>query len=151
MLSQKTQRAISRAIQLIKEESQSYTTQSVVTSSEAAKNIFKLLLSGQEREHFAVSFLTNQHEVLETEILFSGTINQSAVYPREIAKRALQLNAAAVIIGHNHPSGILQPSQSDLQITKHIKEAMKLLDISLLDHILIADYQTYSFSENGQL
>ena len=111
----------------------------------------KLELRRLKKEVFMVVFLNNQHKILKMEKMFQGTINQTAVYPREIARRALELNAAAIIISHNHPSGNIQPSSQDHDITKRIKAALDLIDTKLLDHIIIAGNTHYSFSEKGDL
>jgi len=96
-----------------------------------------LKLSGQEREVFAVLFLTTKHRLIGYEELFYGTIDGASVYPREVVKRALTLNAAAVIIAHNHPSGDATPSQADKKITIRLKDALALVDIRLLDHFVV--------------
>ncbi|MBE0471993.1 MAG: JAB domain-containing protein [Methyloprofundus sp.] len=108
-----------------------------LNSPELVANIFKARLVGEEREHFEVAFLDQQHQLLTTERLFSGTVNQASVHPREIAKRCLELNAAAAVLAHNHPSGNTSPSDSDLSITKQIKDALKMFEVRVLDHIII--------------
>ncbi|HEY9017714.1 JAB domain-containing protein [Thiomicrospira sp.] len=108
-----------------------------LNSPELVANIFKARLVGEEREHFEVAYLDQQHQLLTTERIFSGTVNQASVHPREIAKRCLELNAAAAILAHNHPSGNTSPSDSDLSITKQIKDALKMFEVRVLDHIII--------------
>lgn len=103
-----------------------------------------------EKEVFLVIFLNSQHYLIKSEILFTGTINSAAVYPREIVKRALELNSAAIIISHNHPSMISEPSQADISITHRIGEACRLLDISLLDHLVVGSTVT-SLAQRGLL
>ncbi len=103
---------------------------------------------GLEYEVFACLFLDNQNRVLKLEQLFRGTIDAAAVYPREVAKRALQLNAASVILAHNHPSGIAEPSPADKHITDKLKQGLGLFDIRVLDHIIVGDY-CFSFAEHG--
>ena len=98
---------------------------------------------------FACLFLDNQHRVIHLDQLFRGTIDGASVYPREVVKKALHHNAAAVIFAHNHPSGISEPSPADKQITEKLKQALALLDIRVLDHFIIADGQPYSFAEHG--
>jgi DNA repair protein RadC len=100
---------------------------------------------------FACLFLDNQHHILEFEELFRGTIDSASVYPREVIKKALAHNAAAVIFAHNHPSGISEPSQADKLITDKLKQALALIDIRVLDHFIIGDGMPYSFAENGLL
>ena len=108
-------------------------------------------LGGQVREVFSVIFLDNQHRVLRCEDLFLGTLDGAAVYPREVAVRALQYRAAAVIFAHNHPSGVAEPSSADRRITERLVSALGLLDIRVLDHIIVGSGQTYSFAESGLL
>ncbi|MEO0442608.1 MAG: DNA repair protein RadC [Pseudomonadota bacterium] len=108
-------------------------------------------LRHQAREVFAVLFLDNHHHLLAYEELFYGTINSAVVYPREIAKRALALNTAAIILAHNHPSGIALPSDADKQITAEIKHVLKLLDVRLLDHLIVGDSGATSMAELGFL
>ena len=104
-----------------------------------------------ESEHFGVLFLDSQHQIISFDILFRGTISQAPVYPREIAKAALLKNAAAVILTHNHPSGIAEPSRADEEITQQINKAMHLLDIRVLDHFIVGNQAMYSFAEDGKL
>jgi DNA repair protein RadC len=102
------------------------------------------------REHFMVAFLNAQHQRISVEVLFSGTIDGAAVYPREVAKRALLLNAAAIVLIHNHPSGTTNPSAADRNITQRITDGLRLLDIRVLDHLIITQYgDSYSFAEHG--
>ena len=108
-------------------------------------------LSGFEHEVFACLFLDNQLRLIEYREMFHGTISSTTAYPREIAKTALRLNAAAVFISHNHPSGTDKPSHADIHITKVIKDSLDLIDVKLLDHILIAGVKSISFSEEGYL
>jgi DNA repair protein RadC len=96
-------------------------------------------------------FLNTSHQLIEYSELFKGTINAAAVYPREVAKKALQKNAAAIIIAHNHPSGNSEPSAADQNITKHLEKALRLFDISLLDHFVIGKNEQTSFAERGLL
>ena len=106
-------------------------------------------LRGYENEVFSCLFLDNRHRVVKFEKLFFGTINRATVHPREVVKRALKHNAAAVILSHNHPSGVSEPSQADIDITKHLKEALDLVDIRLLDHFVIGDGELVSLAERG--
>lgn len=100
-------------------------------------------------EVFCCLFLDNRHRVLAFEELFRGTLNGTAVYPREVVKRALALNAAAVILVHNHPSGVAEPSRADEVLTERLQEALALVDIRVLDHFVVGDGETVSFSERG--
>jgi len=108
-------------------------------------------LAGREAEVFSVVFLDNRHCVLEYEEMFYGTLNGCAVYPREVARRALQHNAAAVFFSHNHPAGSSLPSRADEVLTNRLKEALALVDVRVLDHIVIGDGEYVSFAERGLL
>lgn len=122
-----------------------------LTSPDITRAYLSAQLRGYSYEVFACLFLDNQHRVLRFEELFRGTIDGASVYPREVAKRALSHNAAAVIFAHNHPSGINEPSQADRQITDKLKQALALFDIRVLDHFVVGDGNPYSFAEHGLL
>ena len=96
-------------------------------------------------------FLDAQHRVTASEELFSGTLTQTSVYPREVVKRALYHNAAAVIFAHNHPSGVTEPSQSDRMLTDALKQALSLVDVRVLDHFIVAGSGCLSFAERGMV
>ena len=122
-----------------------------ITSPSHTFDYFQLFYAGkQEREHFALMLLDSQHKVMDCSVLFSGTIDGAAIYPREVARVALHANAAAVILAHNHPSGQPVPSAADKRITARIKDALALLDIRVLDHIIVGD-SCYSFAQEGLL
>jgi DNA repair protein RadC len=122
-----------------------------LTSPDAVRNYLKLLLSGEEREIFVGVFLDSQHRLIAGEKLFHGTLAQTSVYPREVVKRALQLNAAAALFAHNHPSGVAEPSRADELLTQSLKQALALVDIRTLDHFVIAGNRLVSFAERGLL
>lgn len=123
----------------------------VLTSPEKTRHFFSCHLSGQRREVFSCLFLDSQHAVITCENLFWGTLDGAAVYPREVVSRALQLQAAAVIFAHNHPSGVAEPSQADRRITERLQAALLLVDIRVLDHVIIGHGQQFSFAERGLL
>ncbi len=102
-------------------------------------------------EVFACLFLDTRHRVIACEELFHGTIDGASVHPREVLRRALQHNAAALILAHNHPSGVAEPSQADRRITERLREVMALVDIRVIDHIVVGDQQSVSFAERGWL
>ncbi|MBT9098129.1 RadC family protein [Methylovulum psychrotolerans] len=122
-----------------------------LTSPDITRAYLSAQLRGYNYEVFACLFLDNQHRVIQLEELFRGTIDGASVYPREVAKRALHHNAAAIIFAHNHPSGIAEPSQADKHITDKLKQALSLFDIRVLDHFIVGDGQPYSFAEHGLL
>lgn len=100
-------------------------------------------------EEFAALFLDTQHRVIRFESLFRGTLDSASVYPREVARRALELGAGAVIFAHNHPSGVAEPSDADRRITERLKTALELFDIRVLDHFVVGDGEVISFAERG--
>lgn len=108
-------------------------------------------LRHQQREVFVVLLLDSQHRLLKYVELFHGTINAAPVYPREIIKLVMQHNAAAVILAHNHPSGVAEPSQADQRVTERLKKALSMIDVDLLDHFVIGSGQPVSFAERGLL
>ncbi|KOE56369.1 RadC family protein [Aggregatibacter actinomycetemcomitans] len=121
------------------------------TSTDIVKMYLQTELANIEREIFMVLFLDNQHRLIKQERLFLGTINKAMVYPREIIKEALACNAAAIILAHNHPSGVAEPSISDKQITDTIRQAADLVDIRVLDHFVIGNGRYFSFAEQNLL
>ena len=121
----------------------------VLTSPDATREFLTLNLAELEHESFSCFFLDNQHRVLAFEPLFRGTIDGASVYPREVVKRALQLNAAALIFAHNHPSGIAEPSDADCVITRKLIDALRLIDIRVLDHFIVGGDEVLSFAERG--
>lgn len=106
-------------------------------------------LHGLESEHFYVLFLDNRHRVIACESLFNGTVDGTSVYPREVVKRTLEHNAAAIVVAHNHPSGVAEPSQADERITQRLKSALNLIDVRLLDSIIVGRDRTTSLAARG--
>jgi DNA repair protein RadC len=124
-------------------------TGQALTSSLATQQFLTAELRNESREIFAVLFLNTQHQVIKFERLFYGTINAAAVYPRIVVEAALKNKAGAVILAHNHPSGIAEPSIADNQITSRLEQALALIDIKVLDHIIVAGCQCYSYAEHS--
>lgn len=122
-----------------------------IIHSRDAQDFMIASLRDYQQEVFAALYLDNKHRVIQFEILFYGTINMASIYPRELVKRALHHNSAAMIVAHNHPSGIADPSKSDMEITAWLKQALSLIEVKLLDHLVIADNQAISLSELGLL
>ena len=147
MLDAKEQRAINKALKIL--ESHFSATEYKVDSPSASASYLKLKLSLCEREVFAVMFLNNQHELIEYQELFFGTIDSSVVYPREIIKEALRLNSSALVLAHNHPSGNVLPSEADKRLTNRVVEACRAVDLRVLDHIIVGKSNHYSFAEFG--
>ena len=126
-------------------------SQDVFKSPQQVSDYLRLKLGALTHEVFMVLFLGAQNQLLTSEIMFRGTLMQTSVYPREVVKRAMHHNAGAVIFAHNHPSGIAQQSNADELLTKQLKEALALVDVRVLDHIIVAGNQTLSFVERGLL
>jgi len=122
----------------------------ILNSPTASRQAVQIILGTLEHEVFMALWLDNRHRVITHETLFRGTIDSAAVYPREVVKSALQHNAAAVIFAHNHPSGLTDPSQADIAITKRLKDALDLIDIRTLDHLIIGETVT-SMAEMGMV
>jgi DNA repair protein RadC len=120
-----------------------------LSSPHAVRDYLRLRLQGRPHEVFAGVFLDAQNRVLAVEELFRGTLTQTSVYPREIVKRALHYNAAALIFAHNHPSGIAEPSRADEMLTVALKQALALIDVKVLDHFVIGSDAAMSFAERG--
>lgn len=121
------------------------------TSSHAVRDWLRLHLAPLEREALSVLWLDNQHRLKAHDTLFMGTINTITVHPREVVKAGLKHNAAAAVLAHNHPSGEAEPSHADRQITARLKQALELVDIRLLDHLVVGGMDTVSFAERGWL
>ena len=126
-------------------------TGDALNSPRAVREYLQLLLRGRHQEVFMVVFLDAQHRTLAAEELFHGTLTQTSVYPREVVKRALHHNAAAVILAHNHPSGVAEPSQSDRVLTDALKQSLALVDVRVLDHFIVAGAGCMSFAEKGMM
>ena len=126
-------------------------TRDMMSSPEQVGRFLALTLQHSAQEVFAVLFLDSRNRLLAAEELFRGTLAQTVVYPREVVRRALERNAAAVILAHNHPSGLAEPSQADRTLTDALQRALRCLDIPVLDHLIVAGGRRYSFAENGLL
>ncbi len=126
-------------------------SQPVFDSPQAVRQYLQLQLGARPHEVFAVMFLDSQHRLIALEEMFRGTLSQTSVYPREVVMRALSLNAAAVVLAHNHPSGSTQPSRADQTLTQTLKSALALVDVRVLDHFVVTSAQTLSMAEQGLL
>ena len=123
-----------------------------LSSPRAVRDYLKLALSAREHEVFWIVFLDAQHRVLAAQEMFRGTLTQTSVYPREVVKAALRYNAAAVIFAHNHPSGVAEPSHADEILTRSLKTALALVDVTVLDHFIVGEGgRAMSFAERGLL
>ncbi|BCA38777.1 RadC family protein [Kluyvera ascorbata] len=144
-----TQRAVKRALNLL--ERHLHEPDVAFTTTHGAREWLQLKMAGLEREVFLVLYLNQQNQLIAHETLFTGTINRTEVHPREVVKRALYFNAAAIIFAHNHPSGVTLPSQSDLDITRRLIQALALVDVRVPDHFIVSHRQILSFAEQGLL
>ncbi|EKY3920603.1 DNA repair protein RadC [Enterobacter hormaechei] len=140
---------IEQAIALL--EQRVFRSGPALEGSDAVRDYLRLKLMEEANEVFAVVFLDNRHKVLTYEPMFKGTINATTIYPRVVVQRALTVNAAATILCHNHPSGMVEPSQEDRTITARLKEALAMVDVRVLDHFIIGKGNPYSFAEAGLL
>jgi DNA repair protein RadC len=122
-----------------------------LSSPDNVRDYLRMTLAHREHEVFIALFLDAQNRLLAADELFRGTLAQTSVYPREVVKRALAINAGAVIFAHNHPSGIAEPSRSDELLTATLKQALALVDVRVLDHLIVAGNSTVSFAERGLL
>ncbi|MCS1419996.1 RadC family protein [Citrobacter portucalensis] len=143
------QRTILEALALL--ESQLREPGAAFTSSHAVRDWLRLKLAPLDREEFIVLWLDNQHRLIADDSLFLGTINSISVHPREVVKAGLKHNAAAAVLAHNHPSGHSEPSDADRRITERLKQALDLVDIRLLDHLVVGGMDIVSFAERGWL
>jgi len=142
------QAAVELTTRYIKEELRA---KPIFTSPQLVRDYLTVKMRDYQREVFVLLLLDSRHQLLDFHELFQGTIDMANVYPREIVKLALQNNAAAVIVAHNHPSGVAEPSQSDIAITKRIKQALALVDIRLLDHFIVGRGEVTSLADTGQI
>jgi len=120
-----------------------------LSSPDQVRDYIRLRLHGLEHEVFSALFLDNRHRVFEYRELFQGTIDSAAVYPREVVKHCLSCNAAAVIFSHNHPSGVAEPSDSDIRLTRKLTDALGLIDVRVLDHLIVGTGVITSLAERG--
>ncbi|MBU6272689.1 MAG: DNA repair protein RadC [Betaproteobacteria bacterium] len=132
-------------------ELETLTQTDALLSPEAVRRFLRLWLHDRPVECFAGVFLDSQHRVIAARELFTGTLAQTAVYPREVVRQALRLNAAAVILAHNHPSGVAEPSAADRLLTEALRAALAQIDIPVLDHLIVAGNRCVSFAERGWL
>ncbi len=122
-----------------------------MSSPQVVKDYLRLEIGALEHEVFCVLFLDAQHRIIALKPMFRGTVTQTSVYPREVVKESLALNAAAVILAHNHPSGAVEPSRADEFLTQTLKAALALVDVRVLDHLVVASADVTSFAERGLL
>ena len=141
--------SMTELLTMVKEKAQAYNIKRITS----AQDVYSLLheYSTKDKEHFLIITLDGSSKIIEKRVIHIGTLNQSIVHPREVFRPAIHDNAAGVIISHNHPSGTLEASRADIQITQRLKEVSKLVGIELLDHVIISREGYYSFSDEGLL
>ena len=139
---------IQRALRILGERIR---TGAPLNSPSAVREYLRLSLAGREHEVFICLFLDAQNRVIEVNEMFRGTLTQTSVYPREVVKAALKCNAGAVVFAHNHPSGVAEPSHADETLTSSLKQALALVDVRVLDHMIVAGAGVLSFAERGLL
>ena len=144
-----TQRTVKRALSLLEHHLRE--PGAPFTSTSATRDWLRLKMAGLEREAFMVMYLNQQNQLIAYETLFTGSISSTEVHPREVVKRALYFNAAAVIFAHNHPSSDTTPSQADKAVTQRLVQALQLVDIRVPDHLIVGGNQILSFAEHGLL
>ncbi|WP_415406862.1 JAB domain-containing protein [Sulfurovum sp. CS9] len=145
----KSDYSMTELLAMVQEKAQAYNIQRITS----AQDVYSLLhvYSTKDKEYFITVTLDGQSKVIEKRVIHIGTLNQSLVHPREVFRPAIQDNAAGIIISHNHPSGTLEASRADIQITQRLKEVSKLVGIELLDHVILSREGYYSFSDEGLL
>jgi DNA repair protein RadC len=148
-LTGKERQQIHQAVQLL--ESKLFQRDGWITDPSQVPDYLRLKLAGQPNELFGILLLDSANKIIGFETLFTGTVNQSSVFPRLIVQRALACNATAVILVHNHPSGFTTPSHSDRVLTKRIQEALALIEITVLDHFVVGKGEPFSFTKAGLL
>lgn len=128
-----------------------YTRKTVISSPRSVADYLIVHFSTRPAETFVVLFLDQRHRLIRIEELFHGTIDSASVHPRELVRRCLDLNAAAVILAHNHPSGVIEPSAADLRITEQVNKTLDMIDVRVLDHLIVGGGKSYSFAEHKLL
>lgn len=144
-------KVIAKAMQILEHRAKYGVDKIFFSSPETVKNYFCMRHLDAKAEQFDVLFLDNRHRLIACETLFYGTIDSASVYPREVVRKALEHNAAALVISHNHPSGVAEPSRADVDITGRLKNACALVDVRILDHIITGDNCSVSLAERGEM
>ena len=144
-----TNYTMDQLLQMVQEKAQEYKVNRITSASDVYSLLYEY--AKKDKEYFLIVTLDGSSKIIEKRVIHIGTLNQSIVHPREVFRPAIHDNAAGVIISHNHPSGTLEASRADIQITQRLKEVSKLVGIELLDHVIISREGYYSFSDEGLL
>jgi DNA repair protein RadC len=147
-MNDRNRKLIQRALKVMESEVLPYGD--CLNSPSEVRDYLRLRMHGLEHEVFVMIHLNSQHQVISCEQLFRGTLGSASIYPREVVKSALSYNSAAVILAHNHPSGVAEPSQDDITITRRIIDALGTVDIRVLDHMVVG-HEVVSFAERGMI
>lgn len=142
---------IEKALMILEERAMYKSEAPLMSCPDTVKSYLRLKIGSLEHEEFFAVFMDARNAVISMDSLFKGTINQTSVYPREVVKAAIKYNAVSVIIAHNHPSGATEPSTADINLTNHLKKALELVDVKVLDHIVVTQANALSFAERGLL
>lgn len=142
---------IAQALKILEKRLRAKRQALTVNAPKDAEDYLRLRFGAEEREMFSVLFLDTRHTMIECEVMSIGSLAQASVYPREIVKAAMRYNAAAVVLSHNHPSGVTEPSSADMAITRKIQDALALVDVRVLDHIVVSALGATSFATAGLL
>lgn len=137
------------ALRILEQELKDYGP--TLASPNSIRNLLRLRLASEERELFMCLFFNAQNQLIDARTMFAGTITQTAVYPREVARAALQLNAVSIVVAHNHPSGSCEPSEADKLLTTMLRDVLQLVDVRLMDHFVVGHDAILSFAEHGLL
>lgn len=149
VLTVRENRTINRALRILETRFKDPTTQ--INTPASGRDYLRLRFAGKMVEEFHAIWLDTQHRVIGADVLSVGTLTQASIFPREVVRSALAQNAASVVFAHNHPSGKPEPSQSDLHLTKALKESLALVDVRVIDHFVVTTHKTYSFAEAGHV
>jgi len=144
-----TNYTMDQLLQMVQEKAQEYKVNRITSASDVYSLLYEY--AKKDKEHFLIVTLDGSSKIIEYRVIHIGTLNQSIVHPREVFRSAIQDNAAGIVIAHNHPSGTLEASRADIQITQRLKEVSKLVGIELLDHVILSKEGYYSFSDEGLL
>lgn len=147
LLTARENRVIYRAMRIL--EARFKNPNPKISSPADGRDYLRMRFAGLLREEFHALWLTTQNQLIDADCLFVGTLTQTSVFPREVVRRAIDINAGAVVFAHNHPSGTSAPSRADIELTAHLKNALGLIDVRVVDHFIVTERATTSLAESG--